>query len=565
VDNHSSGRRSFLQSSALGGVGLITLPYEKLLDAIAKNIITQAHAAEMGTASELFYINYGMIGAPSRYCFDHWIKVNANDPAATVNPFVVTEMQATNGVYDNAVYSTFSYRGLEIPTFFKNQVTTSSGPKALTGLADNMLVIRGYGTGADGHVLNFINQLIPSSGLPSISGAHADQTQAPFAAVQYPNRFDWSAYSSELGKSIVTSSDSKPAHDFLRAFKPLQNTKGRDLKNQKRDLFDAAQAKLKSISGNKKAAASRGLNLENANKLMKLGLTRLEAFWPNAMSRYNTIVTTALRETNIPGLSDKPVVNSRLSTDFDVGFLGVDPKMTKASYDLRSSLALTYTLYMAESFALAEFMIRENLSQTIEIGQLDGVMIRDIVLDRVDVGVNDKSVGVHVCDMHASGRVAALFYSSMYFRALSACILELKTQLSSVASGSGTLWDKTVLQVSSDFGRAARDNGTGSDHGFNQMVTSVISGLIKEPMVIGNISNRGPQEGAYSNTQGVRAPIAGSNIAGLPTPAMPASAIAAILKIEKNPYANLAEPLVQVVGDRVQYAKPSFKGKLVIS
>jgi hypothetical protein len=125
------------------------------------------------------------------------------------------------------------------------------------------------------------------------------------------------------------------------------------------------------------------------------------------------------------------------------------------------------------------------------------------------------------------------------------------------------LWSETVLQITSDFGRITRADGGGSDHGFNQMITSVYSGIIKTPLVIGNIYqtyNNGYGAG-YAGTQGVGAPIEGYNQSGRPTPVMPASTVAALLRVSKNPFENLAAPLVKIVGNQ---AVAVATGKMVV-
>jgi uncharacterized protein (DUF1501 family) len=122
-----------------------------------------------------------------------------------------------------------------------------------------------------------------------------------------------------------------------------------------------------------------------------------------------------------------------------------------------------------------------------------------------------------------------------YYRGLTAGILELKDQLGA------TLWENTVVQIQGDFGRSAKADGSGSDHGFNQMVTSAFSGAFTNgPIVIGNIKQSGSEE-KYSGTQGMAAGIPGYNQKGMPSPSMAASTITALLGVPHNPFANTAE------------------------
>ncbi|MNT35536.1 hypothetical protein D3C72_1715670 [compost metagenome] len=113
------------------------------------------------------------------------------------------------------------------------------------------------------------------------------------------------------------------------------------------------------------------------------------------------------------------------------------------------------------------------------------------------------------------------------------------------------------MQIQGDFGRSARADGTGSDHGYNQMVTSAFSGAFTNgPIVVGNIKQSGSEE-KYSGTQGLAAGIPGYNQKGMPSPSMAASTITALLGAPHNPYANTAEPLVSLLNGRLSALYPA--------
>ncbi|MGZ6479972.1 MAG: twin-arginine translocation signal domain-containing protein, partial [Bdellovibrionales bacterium] len=160
-----------------------------------------------------------------------------------------------------------------------------------------------------------------------------------------------------------------------------------------------------------------------------------------------------------------------------------------------------------------------------------------------------------VLDMHDTGAMASLLICTAFYRGLAAAILELSRQLGSEK------WGNTVLQVIGDFARSARSSGSGSDHGFNQMVTSVYSGAITNgPYVVGNILQEvAGGGGGYGGSQGVGASIDGYNQKGMPTPTAAASTVAALLNLPKNPYENIAAPLAKLEGGQL---KVMFPGKV---
>jgi hypothetical protein len=141
-----------------------------------------------------------------------------------------------------------------------------------------------------------------------------------------------------------------------------------------------------------------------------------------------------------------------------------------------------------------------------------------------------------------------VFAFNAYYRGITAGILELISKLKAKNTFANTL-----IQFQSDFGRITRTSNTGSDHGFNQMVTSAISGGFSGgPYVVGNVSRTG-LNGDYAGTQGLGASIKDYNQKGRPTPMAPASTVAELLAVDHNPYANSAAPLVKIKNGKLEY------------
>jgi hypothetical protein len=210
---------------------------------------------------------------------------------------------------------------------------------------------------------------------------------------------------------------------------------------------------------------------------------------------------------------------------------------------------------LAEGFALTEYVLKEGLvtSVELELGSLGQITLKENGAELKQGIIND---------MHLTGSISGVLLTTSFYRGIAAAILELADQLKATKINGTDLWSETVFQITSDFGRSARTDGAGSDHGFNQMVTSVYSGIIKEPLVIGNIKQNGINNN-YTGTQGLAAPIDNYNQAGSPTPLMPASTVANLLRVPKNPFQNLAAPLASESNGQVVLAS-NAKGKMVV-
>jgi hypothetical protein len=511
------------------------------------------------------YVNVWAAGAPCRYGFDHWMATGGESIIA--NPMVATSLKASGGNYVESAYtnSCTAANGLKVPDFFNHSVTLSSGPKPLKDLLNNMMVIRGYGTGSDGHTSNAILQTYPLSGAASLDGAIADSSNLALSTVSYPNR--GLVFSSKKGKGVSVVGGLKPVHYLMQAFSDLSNPKARDLVKRHDQLISAFRSRLRSLSEQRgPASTALSSDVDHAQRLMREGLAELDGFWEPAVKRYQSIIDGAVRTLDLPGLSDKPILFQRANVpnfkQFSLAVFYYEGNATSELYlpqdgtDLRTMLASATMKSWAEGLAMTEFLIRKGWCKSIDLMlppveelQLASNTFTDSAFTTpAPMNRTGRCYSYH--DMHASGAVTMLLITTALFRGFSAGIMELANQLKTVKSGSTDAWQNTIVHLTGDFGRSARSEGSGSDHGFNQMVTSVYSGAINGPICVGNISREGAGAG-YDGTQGIRAPIEGYN-QPLPTPLMAASTIAEALRLRvHNPFKNLADPLVKETSGKI--------------
>jgi hypothetical protein len=548
-DSKKLNRRLFIGSAAAGaGALLMSSPIEKMLDLMVRGLIRKAQADDADVEGSRNYVNLLLFGAPVRYGFDHWLRTNASDAALIRNPMISTRLVSSGGMVVGATYDTINYNNVMVPYMFGQQVYRGDGSKRpLSDLLDSMLVIRGYGTGVDGHSSNSAVQMAPLGGASSVGGLAADYSTKTFEAIQYPDRGDTSKFNSNLGKAL-NKLNSTPLNNLLEGFgPPTTGPNARSVSDRNRDAMDLARARLQAYArSDRPGAATVAKNMENAVTLMKKGVSGVDTYWASALARYRSIIANTMRDMTVPGITDSPIVGNgtpifNIQTDMiSVPNQGVDIRAAMQTWELPGS--------MAEGFALAEYVLTQGLGTTIEIatfemgnitGNMDGVM---------------KKVNL-IHDMHASGQVTMTAFTNAYFRAIGACILELRDKLKATTIAGKNVWDETVFQINSDFNRAARSDGSGSDHGYNQMITSVYSGIISGgPYVIGNVHARGIAAG-YDGSMGIAAPIDGYTISTAPTPLMPASSVAAMLRVAKNPFENVAAPLLVVENGKIRVLK----------
>ncbi len=547
-------RRRFVAGGLLiGAQSAFGHPALRLIEAITKEAIGGAAVGANGARN---YLNVGYLGGPLRYTFDAWLRTNDTDGAIIFNPSIGNSFTSSQGVVTGLEYKTINYKGLWVPSIFAQSVQISSGTVPLTSYLDQMLVIRGYGTGIDGHPQNFDIQLKPLAGQPTISGLAADSSTKVFESVQYPGRGLYSSFSSEKNIALNLLSGAKPVHSMMDGIRSTAKT--RNLRATYAAAIDLAKARMNASVGTETSSAvSARKSLDNAMALIKKGVGDLDGFWNEAFTRYYNIVHGAMRTANLPGINDAAILSTPGTEAYHSLPFDGSTKMAAPGFDGRKTFSQMVVNHLAEGLALAEYAYANGLVTSLEISPDQPV---NLFYQTPTSALMSGLTTSH--DMHFTGAYYGMVQTTMMYRGLMAGLLELRDKLKAARSADGTnVWSNTVVQIMSDFNRTGRADGSGSDHGFNQMVTSLFSGTIKSgPEVVGNVA-RDTGNSFYSGSQGLAAPIAGYDQAGMPNAAAMASTVSQFLNVDRNPWGNVAQPLVTLNG--TQLILPYGRGKVI--
>jgi hypothetical protein len=146
---------------------------------------------------------------------------------------------------------------------------------------------------------------------------------------------------------------------------------------------------------------------------------------------------------------------------------------------------------LAVNFAVALYVLLNNLSDSISIGpgSINGLSINGGL----------ASLGT---DEHTTSGTISLMLNSYMNLAYAACLLELIDQLKAKS-----LFTETVIVMGGEFGRSARADATGSDHGYLGSSCCIYSGALNGPLVLGNVYNTKKQDSSDSGTWGNGAPV----------------------------------------------------------
>ncbi len=489
----NSSRRDFLRqvlqtsggAAALKGMGSMTF-------SVFEQILSQKAHADPNFNKNYIFIQ--LPGAPSRWTFDLFLtpygRTNFN-----FNPMMGTRYVASGGRYVGVEYATFNYRNTEVPYLWKFSVPKAGGgTRPMTDLLDHLLVLRGISTDNPGHPGSMMLQFEPLGSRQSLTALTADKSERPFAAINM-NTQQYSLRSLAGKSPVLAEGGSRNLiqqlmQPFITGLTPDFLAKRAALESALGPLREALNKKATSRHG---AAKAQVVNQQGARQL---GTQQedLGAIWDALLSKYTDLakraIATNATNTNLPGLTDLPIgtTGTRDQT------YSLNPNFIAERGDLREMIdSETQIPNMAEYFALTEYIMTRRLSSSVALPMTDFTNLR-----RNDAGARATST----FDEHNGGQMVVLLLRSLYYRALSACMLELIDKLK--AEG---MFADTVLHLSSEFTRNPRADKFGSDHGWQGASISLFSGLITAPLILGNITSAFG-DANYPGTWGAGAPVA---------------------------------------------------------
>ncbi len=506
-------RRSFLKKSVtgIGGAYLLTSPLQLMLGNILSSVFQRAWALEQGEAGYLDkkFVNISLSGGASRWMFDLPLRPNGNDAFQynTINDprtsMLITKLNPDPlgpGGYTGE-YATVEVGGYHLPAMWGGKIATvGGGSENMAALAQNMLFMRGIKS-VDSHSLGRTLQTKPSGGV-SLGGGVADRatTVLPALSMGAING------TFKSGKGIVPQE--MPVTDpFTTAFLPFSSAM-----NLRSNAVSTAEAIDTALNVMRAKAGSRHKMVPftyedriNARKLMTTQFTNLAGVYTDLRNKYLNLISRSMGDAALrqAGVDDLAVPGS------SVGQFRIHNGTTATFYtgqDLSSITDSQTTVgRLAEMMAVTEFMMcggsfNRSFSSTIhaEIGTVGSALFDSLT---VDGSVSQNQRQGLIIDAHDTGSYIQLIQFTRYYRAIASCMFELIQRLKAVPSGAGNLFDKTVIAINAEFNRSARDAGNGSDHGPDGSCYTLCSGMIAQPLVVGDIRKDGGRNG-YRGTWG---------------------------------------------------------------
>lgn len=479
-------RRTLLKNILLGTGVVSSAPFDMFLTNMMVNLLQSgtAHAAGEEAAFQDFkFISLIMAGGAPRYYWDLPVQPNGND-ALVANPMVVNKF-VNNGSSVNATYATTRVGNYYMPHVWSGNIATTAGVVPMSALGQNMMIMRGIDLQIDSHPIDRERQIAPVPGGISITGLVADHASTPIPAVGRNGGGNF--YRGEKGIAYVELAGTNPLTSALSPFSPLGSMKTIN-NGSVESAIDAALQRMSATSADKsKFLPSTFATRFNAKKMMMKSFGNLQANYNSLVAKYRSLISRSFEAKDSLSLAGVD--------DIAVPGLGTAPfRVLEAEYltgtDIRTLTdAMTGITNLAEGMAIAEFMVTQGLSSSVNI-QADNFnnVLYQSVYNTTSKVTRTNVRGNHSMDVHFTGSHAGAILFSRYYRAVSACLYELIAQLKSVQVGYGqNLFDRTVMSVTSEFNRIPRTDGSGADHGWQGSNFTVLSGMIDNLTVVGNV------------------------------------------------------------------------------
>ena len=492
MDYKQNSRRNFMKQIIGSGV-IASSPLNMFLLQMMNQMISTgvAHAAgEADVFSDYKFINFFMFGGVPRWYWDLPLQ-----PNGLGDPFTQNKMGITGFVNGVPKYlSTERPVGkFYLPYIWDSDIPTPSGSVPMRDLAEHFMTIRGVNLQIDSHFIDAVKQLSPIPGV-SLIGTIADNAATPVPAAGNAGAI---GFISNKGRNFTNISGNSPLSDALNPFIVPAN---KQLLSQRSQTIEAGIDRVLNAMKGSSSEYHKYLPVTfedrlNAKNLMKKKFDGLQDQYVSLVVKYESLISRAMTETefnNQPFLNNLDLKGSKIP-EFSLNgeyYAGLD--ISRAVAPGVSSLAA--------SMSIAEYMVKNGYSSCINN------TIGESAINLAPTGVNSvRSTGY---DPHGVGSYISLFANSARFKAMAACFQELITQLKSVPVKNGTLFDRTIMTLTSDFNRNGRADGSGSDHGWQGSNYTVFSGMITEPTVLGNIKSDSSDQ--YKGTWGTAAGVDGN-------------------------------------------------------
>jgi hypothetical protein len=472
----------FARRHALKILGAATLapvfknPVAHLMDSMVKGLIHEARAVTGGKAPRNLVVFYLPGGAP-RWSFDQIHDPYVTGISNAGNLQVVNGMSGGNSTMLKVPIGFSGGRTLYLPPIWNSNLPVASGGFVpMSNVLNNAMIIQGVNMLADGHSGNAAALVQPNSSAPSYGGFVADASESSVPSIALP--YGQYSYRAPSGGGITPIFGfSNPLGNLLSPFEQQSTNSGFLSRRAAMDLaMKSALQKLGQFAGSSDPAALALFSSQNkAENLLKSSLGDLSGSYSTLFTKYQSLMRLAIDQSKagVAGVTNSAIAASNFSAAHRKYQIPGGALIAATQTDLRDLItATTFVDGLAENFAITEYMITNGYSQYVSAGYGDLQALEP---------VSGGGLVASTSDEHDVGSIVSLIVNTARYRAFYACMNEFISVLKTK-----NLWSNSVILYGSEFNRAPRSDASGSDHGWQANVYTILSGAIDGPYMVGN-------------------------------------------------------------------------------
>lgn len=470
-------RRKFLADSmkALSLAGLSHAMSNAVIQSIAQSAFASS-ASHLASTKKYIYLSFDL--APPRWLFDIPFTPNGSSDYYPTNN-IVGNYIAKDGNTISLKNSPWQDPGskLYLPPVWGSNPLTSTGE--FTHLRNNLFFMRGVDMEIDNHNLTRLRNQAPTIGGLSVAGMFAPRTSSPLPALvsgSIADSFKSDAIVSPITVAhtgvAATNNSIVTAMNYVSGAQPLTD----NLMKQQLRYFDS-YAKSNGFANYGVSEAK-----EKADAMILEGVQKFTGLWASTYNKYTGLVSQAIQSSKNRDkfVTSQTIANPSTTAKPDnrmaytrSGAIPLPADITSLQSSLRADSTVPQ---LAAIFACLEIMIVNNIT-SICIFSLPGSVMNNVQSSK------SGAVFSMTCDQHNIGTLLSTYVTSHYYRALIICMDELAR----VFSAQG-IWQDTLIQFGSEFGRYPKEDQSGSDHQTTAGSALLVSGSFNETRVVGNLT-----------------------------------------------------------------------------
>ncbi len=460
------------------------------------------------TPKDQFYFQINMFGSPSRWYFDSILKPHAHSEFIHKNKMVSTKIDTTTTEL-KAEYQTVKFNNINAPLLWNEKIIQNKELR-IGNLFDQALIIRGCDMILDGHEAISRKLVTPFLGGESLTGRLTDYSRLPFPTVQFlqassPLSSTPGAFNSKKSLSPINLFERVDYFDFMFSEKMAKKL---------------SKKEISAIDRINKFLNIKKVDLKFLENLTNKDIRKLKKEYLNNVKRYQSIIRETTKsysnmdcfQKTISGLKTNQLIPSLSKYPNSLDYLGAYYIQDNfiADENLLKCLKNIKFPKLAEQFAMSELLTKHKISNTFVLMMIPPYDIKLNKLysqDNLNIDHDNKIIKTKAkpfaknfeftFDTHEEGLLIDFVVNNAYFYTLSHCIHELKQFLIKEK-----LYNDSLIHIVSEFERTPKHNLAGSDHGFQEHTSTLISGKFDSLHIAGNIYTNSTSEEVLNNNNG---------------------------------------------------------------